>query len=189
MLAREVLALTAQPGLQHVSVKCLPAKFHHFPDRIAPALERAVLNAHDEGITDILVGYADCGSGGAIDEVCKRYGLKRIQGPHCFSFYIGNETFEQIQDELVTTFFITDFLARHFETFLIRPLGLERHPDLKEMYFKNYTHALYLAQTKDPELEALAKSAAEYLGLEYAYRFTGFADLESSLHQHFLPSA
>ena len=181
MIAREVLQINEQLGFDHVDLKCLPAEYHHYPEKIAPEMDKAIIRAREEGFENIFVGYADCGTGGELDKVCKKHGVDRIAGPHCFSFYIGNSEFLASDDDYLTTFFITDFLARHFETFMKRPLGLDRHPELKEMYFANYTRALYLAQTRDSELEKNARLAAEFLGLEYEYRFTGYGDLEDAL--------
>ena len=181
MIAREILAINEQLGLDHIDLKCLPADYHHHPEKIAPAMEIAIRQAQDEGFTQIFAGYADCGTGGALDKVCAKYGIERIAGPHCFSFYVGNEAFAGEGDDHMTTFFITDFLARHFETFMVKPLGLDRHPELKEMYFSNYTKALYLAQTDDDELSKNAEAAAAFLGLAYERRYTGFGDLTPAL--------
>lgn len=177
MIAREVLALNEQLGFDHIDLKCLPADFHHHPAKIAPAAERAIKEALAEGFENIFIGYADCGTGGELDKVCKKYGVERIEGPHCFSFYMGNDAFRQESDDFVTTFFVTDFLARHYETFLVRPLGLDRYPELREIYFGNYERVLYLAQTDDPELTARASAAAERLNLPFERRFTGYGDL------------
>src|SRR5690606_33341947 len=165
MLAREILAINAQLGLDHIDLKCLPAEYHHFPQRIAPAMDRAIRQARAEGYKHVFAGYADCGTGGELDRVLARHGVERIAGPHCFAFYIGNAAFTEEIDDFVTTFFITDFLARHFETFLVQPLGLDRHPELREIYFGNYERALYLAQTEDAELDRRAREAAAFLGL------------------------
>lgn len=181
MIAREVLALNAQMGRDHIDLKCVDANFHHHPERIAPAVERAILQARQEGFDNIFIGYADCGTGGALDRVCRDHGVERIEGPHCFSFYIGNSAFESEGDAMMTTFFITDFLARHFEAFLIRPLGLDRFPELRDTYFGHYERALYLAQTDDPELEQKAEEAAKRLGLPYQRRLTGYGDLSTAL--------
>ncbi len=181
MIAREVMAVNEQLGFDHVDLKCLPADFHHHPEKIAPAMETAILKARDDGYEHVFAGYADCGTGGELDKVCEKHGVARIEGPHCFSFYMGNQTFAKSDDAYMTTFFITDFLARHFETFLKRPLGLDKHPELLEIYFSNYTKALYLAQTDDPELDEKARKAAEFLGLEYERQFTGYGDLIPAL--------
>ncbi len=179
MIAREILAINEQLGRDHIDLKCLPADYHHHPERIAPAMDQAIIEAKAEGFENIFAGYADCGTGGALDKVCRKHGIERIAGPHCFSFYIGNDAFAG--EDHLTTFFITDFLARHFETFMVRPLGLDKHPELRDMYFANYTKALYLAQSRDETLEANARKAAEFLGLEYEYRFTGYGDLTPAL--------
>ena len=181
MIAREVLAVNAQLGRDHIDLKCIDANFHHHPERIAPAVDRAIRKARADGFEHIFIGYADCGTGGELDRVCSAHGVERIAGPHCFSFYMGNEAFAEAGDDLMTTFFITDFLARHFEAFLIRPLGLDRYPELRETYFGHYERALYIAQTDDPELDARAHAAAARLGLRYERRLTGYGDLTKAL--------
>ncbi|WP_420410232.1 DUF1638 domain-containing protein [Hoeflea sp.] len=181
MIAREVLAVNAQLRHDHVDLKCIDANYHHHPERIAPAVERAILRARQEGYRHIFIGYADCGTGGQLDRVCADHGVERIEGPHCFSFYLGNEAFAAEADEMMTTFFITDFLARHFEAFLVKPLGLDRFPELRSTYFGHYERALYLAQTDDPELERKARDAADCLGLPYERRMTGYGDLSAAL--------
>ena len=181
MIAREILAVCEQAGLSHIDLKCLPAMWHHHPERIAPGVENAIIEARTQGFEHVFVAYADCGTGGHLDAVCERHGVERIAGPHCFSFYTGNDAFAEEQDDLITTFFMTDFLARHFETFLVKPLGLDRHPELRDMYFGNYTTLLYLAQTDDEVLDRNAEAAAEFLGLAYERRSTGYGDLAPAL--------
>ena len=181
MIAREVMAVNQQLGFEHIDLKCLPASFHHHPEKIAPAMDTAITKAREEGFDNIFVGYADCGTGGDLDKVCLKHGVERIAGPHCFSFYMGNQQFSEADDDYLTTFFITDFLARHFDTFMKKPLGLDRHPELLEMYFSNYTRALYLAQTEDEALQQNAQAAADFMGLDYEYRFTGYGDLQHAI--------
>jgi len=181
MIAREVLAVNAQLRFEHIDLKCLPAEYHHHPEHIAPEMDKAITRAREEGFEHVFVGYADCGTGGELDKVCMKHNVERIAGPHCFSFYMGNRQFAESDEDYLTTFFITDFLARHFDTFMKRPLGLDRHPELLPMYFGNYTRALYLAQTEDAELEENARAAAEFLGLAYEYQFTGFGDLTAAI--------
>lgn len=181
MIAREILAVREQMGFDHIDLKCLPAVWHHYPDKIAPGVEDAILKARAEGFEEIFIGYADCGTGGRLDKVCEKYGVKRIAGPHCFSFYMGNDNFIAETDDHITTFFMTDFLARHFENFFVKPLGLRKHPQLRDMYFGNYEKLLYLAQVKDPKLEQVARDAADFLQLEYVYRYTGYGDLNDAL--------
>ncbi|MFZ2102457.1 MAG: DUF1638 domain-containing protein [Oricola sp.] len=181
MIAREILDVCRINGLDHVSLTCLPADYHHHPHKIAPETEKAIVEAREQGFDHIFVGYADCGTGGMLDRVCEAHGVDRIAGPHCFSFYLGNDAFEAAGDDYMRTFFVTDFLARHFETFLVRPLGLDRHPELKEMYFGAYERVLYIAQTDDPELTEKARIGAEFLGLPFERRLSGYGDLVPAL--------
>jgi len=179
-IAREILALTRINGLDHIDLHCLPAIYHSYPQKIAPALEEAIADARSRDFEKIFIGYADCGTGGDIDRICEREGVERLSGPHCYSFFTGNEAFAARDDD-ITSFFLTDFLARQFEAFVIVPLGLDRHPELRDMYFGNYRKVVYLSQEEDPALQAKAKEAAAYLGLDYEYRYTGYGDLAREL--------
>lgn len=181
MIAREVLAVTEQLGLDHIELTCLPAEFHFHPDRIAPAMDAAIAKAKADGHDNIFVGYADCGTGGLLDRVCERHGVQRIDGPHCFAFYQGMAAFEAIADDDMTSFYMTDFLCRQFDAFFMKPLGLDRHPELIADFFGNYEKLVYLAQTEDPALEVVARDAARMLGLEYEKRATGYGDLVPAL--------
>jgi hypothetical protein len=179
-IAREVLAIREANGLDHIDLLCLPAIWHAHPEKIAPGVEKAIEEARAAGFSHIFVGYADCGTGGLLDRVCEKFGVERIAGPHCYSFFAGNEAFAANEDD-VTSFFLTDFLARQFRAFVIEPLGLDRYPQLKDMYFGNYTKLVYLSQVKDEGLQEKAREAARYLGLAYEFRFTGYGDLTSEL--------
>ena len=180
-IAREILAVCRQQGLTHVDLHCLPAIWHAYPQKIVPGLEQAVREARQAGFTRILFAYADCGTGGDIDRLCEREGIARIPGPHCYSFFDGNDDFAARGDDDIFSFFLTDFLARQFTAFVVEPLGLDRHPELKEMYFGHYRKLVYLSQEEDPLLQVKAREAADYLGLEYEYRFTGYGDLTTAL--------
>lgn len=180
-LAREILAVSRQQGLDHIDLNCLPAIWHAYPQKIVPGLEAAVAEARQSGFERIFFAYADCGTGGEIDRLCEREGIARIEGPHCYSFFTGNEAFNDKADDDLLSFFLTDFLARQFRAFVIEPLGLDRHPELKPMYFGNYRKLIYLSQEEDEELQRKAREAANYLGLEYEYRFTGYGDLTSAM--------
>ena len=182
-LAREILAITAANGLDHIDLQCLPAILHNRPDRIAPAVEQAIAKARAAGFERIFIAYAECGTAGKLDEVCAREGVSRIAGPHCFSFFAGNEDFAKRWDDDFTSFFLTDFLARQFDAFVVEPLGLDRHPELREAYFGHYRKLVYLAQTEDEDLLARAGKAAEFLGLEFEHRVTGYGDLPDALRQ------
>ncbi|APH72621.1 hypothetical protein BSQ44_15580 [Aquibium oceanicum] len=188
MIAREVLAVKSRLGLDHLDLTCLPADFHFHPDRIAPAMDAAIAEARSEGYSDIFVGYADCGTGGMLDRVCEKHGVARIAGPHCFAFYQGLSAFDAIGDGDMTTFYMTDFLCRQFDAFFIRPLGLDRHPELAKDYFGHYETLVYLAQTEDAALEEVARDAASMLGLRYEKRLTGYGDLEPALRDAAGPS-
>lgn len=181
MIAREVLAVKDRLGLDHVDLTCLPAEFHYYPDRIAPAMDEAIAGARAEGYGHIFVGYADCGTGGGLDRVCEKHGVERVAGPHCFAFYQGMDAFARVEEDDMTSFYMTDFLCRQFDAFFMRPLGLDRHPELIHDFFGNYEKVVYLAQTDDPELEKVAQDAARMMGLAYEKRFTGYGDLTAAL--------
>lgn len=181
MIAREVIAVKERLGLAHLDLTCLPAELHYYPDRIPPAMDAAIVKARSEGYRHIFVGYADCGTGGLLDMICEKHGVSRIAGPHCFAFYQGLDAFARIEDEDMASFYMTDFLCRQFEAFFIKPLGLDRHPELAQDYFGNYQRLVYLAQTDDPELEKVAIDASRMLGLSYEKRLTGYGDLVSAL--------
>lgn len=181
MLAREVLAIKERFGLDHVELTCLPADYHFRPDRIAPAMDKAIVEAKAAGYRHIFAGYADCGTGGLLDTVLDRHGVERMAGPHCFAFYQGTAAFEASGEADMLAFYMTDFLCRHFETFFIRPLGIDRHPELITDYFGNYEKLIYLAQTDDPALDRVAEGAARLLGLAFERRPTGYGDLQAML--------
>lgn len=181
MIAREVLAAKQQVGLDHLELTCLPAEFHFYPDRIAPAMDAAIVKARAEGFEHIFVGYADCGTGGLLDKVCEKHGVERMAGPHCFGFYQGMDAYAKVADDDMMSFYMTDFLCRQFDAFFMKPLGLDRHPELIQDYFGNYEKVIYLAQTDDPELDRVAEDAARLLGLAYERRFTGYGDLPAAL--------
>jgi hypothetical protein len=181
MIAREILAVKERMGLEHLELTCLPAELHYYPERIAPGLETAIGKAKAEGYENIFIGYADCGSGGMVDRVCEKYGLERIAGPHCFAAYQGLDAFEKVAEDDMMSFYMTDFLCRHFDAFFMKPLGLDRHPELIQDYFGNYEKVIYLAQTDDPALDKVAECAARLLGLGYEKRRTGYGDLTTAL--------
>lgn len=177
-LAREILAVFQANGLDHLDLHCLPAILHNTPDKIIPAV-RAAVEKHRDAYDDILIAYADCGTGGLLQVACDEMGVQMIAGPHCYSFFEGNAAFEA-RDEF-TAFYLTDFLVRQFDAFVTKPLGLDRHPQLRDMYFGNYEKLVYQAQTDDPALTAKAKDCADALGLAFERRFTGYGDLGTTL--------
>lgn len=177
-IAREIGALTRLNGWDHFDLACLPAILHNRPERIAPALREAI-ERHRPDYERILIGYGDCGTGGEIDVLCDEFGLERLPGPHCYAFFSGTAAFEAHGE--VTSFYLTDFLARQFDTYVTKPLGLDRHPDLRDAYFGNYETLVYLAQTDDDALTIRAEKAARALGLAFERRFTGYGDLAAAL--------
>ncbi len=177
-LAREVVDVIRLNGWTHFSVTCLPAIWHNTPNKIPEGVRRKICEAR--GSYDrILVLYGDCGSGGLLDRVLEEEGVERIDGPHCYAFYSGVEDFLAEADADPTCFYLTDYLARHFDRLIIEGLGIDRHPELLPTYFGNYTTLVYLAQTEDAALEAKAAAAADRLGLTYRYHFTGYGELGS----------
>ncbi len=180
-LAREVLALKAANGWDHLALQCLPALLHNRPERIPEAVRGAIRQGRADGYARIAVVYGDCGTGGRLDAVLAEEGVERIEGPHCYAFYAGVDGFVAASEHEFTAFYLTDFLVRQFDSLVIRPLGLDRHPELRDAYFAHYTDLVYLAQSDDPALDAAAQAAADRLGLAYRRRFTGFGDLAGFL--------
>ncbi|HWU64505.1 MAG TPA: DUF1638 domain-containing protein [Ensifer sp.] len=180
-LAREIIAVCEMNRLDHVDLTCLPAIWHVYPEKIAPALRDKIAEARAEGIGRIFLGYAECGTRGEIDRICAEEGIERIAGPHCYAFYTGVDKFLAECADEITAFYLTDLIARQFEAFVIEPLKLDKHPELIQMVFGNYEKIVYLAQTDDETLQAKAKWAADFLGLAYEYRFTGYGDLTPAI--------
>ena len=182
-LARELVALTR--GIPGVRVEGVDARLHMQPARIADAVAAKVekVRARDGRDVRIFVAYADCGTAGSLDAYLEREGLERIEGAHCYEFYAGAAAYEALQEEEVGTFYLTDFLARQFDSIIWTGLGLDRHPELLPDYFGNYRRLVYLAQSDDPDLTTRAEAAAVRLGLSFERRATGFGDLATSI-QH-----
>jgi hypothetical protein len=180
-LARELLAITS--GIPGVKVEGVDARLHMRPQLIADAVEHKVDLVRERYGDDvrIFVAYADCGTAGTLDAYLEREGLERIEGAHCYEFYAGAAAFEAMQEQEIGTFYLTDFLARQFDSIIWTGLGLDRHPELLPMYFASYTRLVYLAQSDDPELTARAQAAADRLGLAFERRFTGFGDLAATI--------
>lgn len=177
-LAREILDLKTRNGWSHLDLACLPAILHNTPEKITAAVEAAV-DKHRADYERLFVVYADCGTGGLLEAACKRLGVAMVDGPHCYSFFEGNEAFAAKEE--MKAFYLTDFLVRQFDAFVWKPLGLDRHPSLRDMYFGHYEKLVYQAQTNDPALTEKAEDCAARLGLAFERRFTGYGDLETSL--------
>ena len=179
-LAREVLALVRANGWQYVDVRCLPAKLHVTPDRIPAAVDEALGETIDR-YDRVFVGYADCGTAGALDRVLERHGAERLPGAHCYAAYAGLDEWDAMHDDEPGTYYLTDFLVQHFDSLVVKPLGLDRHPELRDDYFGNYRRVLYLSQAEDATMVARARACADRIGLPFEHRATGYGLLGGSL--------
>lgn len=181
-LAEETLAVIDEKKWGHLKITCLPAKLHNSPTLIPEAM-RQKIQENKADFDQILALYGDCGTGGLLDNVLLEEGVERLSGAHCYEFFAGSDVFKQYADAEPGTFYLTDYLARHFNRLIIKDLGIDRHPELLPLYFGNYKKVLYLSQTENVELQEKAKAAAERLSLEYEYRFTGLTGLEKFLNE------
>lgn len=175
-LARELVMLIRQRGLDHVELACLPAALHNRPERIPEAVRAKIAEARGR-YDEILVAYADCGTGGMLDRVLAEEGIARLPGPHCYATYAGQAAFAELHDEDPGSFYLTDYLVRSFDHLVIEGLGLDRHPELLPLYFGNYRRLVHLAQTVDADLALRAREAANRLGLAFERRMTGLGEL------------
>ena len=178
-LVRELREVAARNGTKHIEVECLPAIMHNRPERIPEAVRRRVRAAKASGaFGTILVGYMDCGTGGLLDKVCAEEGVERLPGAHCYELYAGSDAFAGLQESEPGTFYLTDYLVRHFDRLIMKGLGITEHPQLLEAYFGNYTRVVHLAQTDDERLARAAEEAAARLGLRFERVLTGIGGLE-----------
>ena len=180
-LARELVELTRRAGLPAMDLTCLPASLHNRPERIPDAVRARIRRARRDGYDRIFVAYADCGTGGLLDNVLDAEGVARLEGAHCYEVYAGRAAFAALHDRDPGTFYLTDYLARNFDRLVVRGLGLDRHPELLPIYFGNYRRLVYLAQVDDSELALRAKAAAARLELAYERRLVGLGELASSI--------
>lgn len=180
-LAREIQQLRLLNGWSHVKLQCLEAELHNRPEQIPTKLREAIAKYRGQ-YEQIFVGYADCGTGGEIDRIIAEEGLERLPGAHCYAFFTGVGAFDQLAEEELGTFYLTDFLTRHFDRLIIRGLKIDKHPELTAMYFGHYRRLVYLSQTHDPQLLQAAERAADYLGLAFRHVHTGYGELESTLN-------
>jgi hypothetical protein len=179
-LGRELVAIKALNRLDHLDITCLPAIWHNTPDKIPEAVRRKI-RANRTRYDQILIGYGDCGTGGLLDKVIAEEGVSRIAGEHCYAFYAGLETFAAMHEAELGTFYLTDYLVRHFDRLIIKGLGLDRYPQLRDSYFGHYKRVVYLAQVEDVALDKKAEAAAGRLGLAYERVATGFGLLANYL--------
>ena len=179
-LANEITALKRANQWMDMEVQCLPPELHNRPERIVPAI-RETLREQRARFESVFIAYADCGTGGMLDVLLREEGLERLPGAHCYEFFAGSSTFAQLQDAEPGTFYLTDFLLRHYDRLVTCGLGLDRHPELAQEYFRNYRKLVYLAQNPAPAAEQQARDIAARMGLEFEYRMTGYGELGTRL--------
>ena len=179
-LAAEVRLLARRRGWE-IDLIPVPALLHNRPERIAPAVAAELRSLRDR-YDVVAVAYADCGTYGALDQVLSSFGVTRLEGEHCYDVFARAEVAQGLEDQ-PGTYFLTDFLARTFEHTVMRELGLDRHPELRDAYFRHYTRVLWLAQRPTPTTRACAERAAQVLGLPLEERTVGNSGLELGLER------
>ena len=178
-LAREIHTIKQLNKWEHLEVDYLPSGLHHYPQKIPDEVRAKLLEAQRK--YDVLfVAYADCGTGGRLDLICEEFGVERLPGAHCYQFFAGNRFFTKLAEQEPGTFYLTDFLAQHFDRLIMRGLGIDQHPELQETYFGNYKKLVYLAQTEEPQYLEKAQVAAKRLGLAFEKQTTGYGELLES---------
>jgi hypothetical protein len=182
-IARELVELRRRNRWDQVRIQCLPADLHNRPEKI-PGRVRELIERYRKEYERIFVAYADCGTGGQLDRILNEFGVERLSGAHCYEFFAGSDVFAALSEEEPGTFYLTDFLVRHFDRLVRQGLGLDRHPELLPVYFGNYRRLVYLAQADLPELEEKAAGHAEFLGLEFAVRRTGLQPVGNMIREH-----
>ena len=179
-LAREIVALQRLNRWEAMDVTCLPPELHNRPEQI-PAAVREAIRAGRHSHQRLFVAYADCGTGGRLDRVLEEEQVERLPGAHCYDFYATAPAFAALAEEEPGTFYLTDFLVRHFERLVIEGLGLDRHPELRDEYFRHYRRLVHLVQVPSPALRRDAERAAARLGLAFEERHTGYGELATTL--------
>jgi Protein of unknown function (DUF1638) len=179
-LANEIMALKRANQWTSVEVQCLPPELHNRPERIVPAIREQLL-AKRSAYETVFIAYADCGTGGMLDALLSGTGIERLPGAHCYEFFAGGAVFAALHDAEPGTFYLTDFLLRHFDRLVTRGLGLDQHPELAGEYFRNYRKLVYLAQNPAPDAEQQARQIACDMGLEFEFRMTGYGELGTRL--------
>lgn len=177
-LAKEIVAIIDLNKLSHISLTCLPASYHNTPNKITGHL-REKIHKYKNDYERILIGYADCGTGGQLDTMCREEGVERIHGAHCYAFYHGQSDFADLAEEELGTFYLTDYLVRQFDALIMDGMGLNKYPEMRNLMFGNYKRVVYLAQTDDPMLCEQAQLAADKLQLELQIIKTGYGELAS----------
>ncbi|MBX2836920.1 MAG: DUF1638 domain-containing protein [Gammaproteobacteria bacterium] len=181
-ISHELVAVLKANDWHHIDIQCLPADWHNTPELIAPAIEQKILE-NQLKYDRILVGYGDCGSGGKLDVVLKKYGVERLPGDHCYAFFAGVDVFQKIYEDEIGTFYLTDYLATFFDRLILEGFGIKKHPELRDMYFGNYTRVLYLAQTENENMLNAAKAAASAINLPLEVHYTGLNPFQQALEK------
>ena len=179
-LAKEITALIQMNNWTHLQLRYLPAKLHNEPNNIPQNIRKYLVNAQNK-FSRIFIGYADCGTGGKLDNLLEEFGVQRLPGAHCYEFFSSTQTFSKMLEEEPGSFFLTDFLVKSFENLIWQGLKINRHPELLNIYFRHYKRLVYLAQTESQALQTQAKEIAQRLELNYFYRFTGYGALSPAL--------
>ncbi len=183
-IAHELVAVIKANQLKHLDIQCLPAEWHNTPEKIAPAVDEKIKNSqltHDK----VFVAYADCGTGGRLDNVLRKHNVERLPGDHCYSFFAGSNAFEAMAEQELGTFYLTDYLVDNFQRLILDGLGITAHPELRDQYFCHYTRVMYLVQDSSPDVLSMrkiaAQKAADALGLTLDIHETGLQPFEQSL--------
>ncbi len=182
-IAREIVELVKINDWNHIKIQSLSAELHNRPEKI-PAAVAEIIKAQQGSFEQIFVAYADCGTGGLLDKTLQEFDIKRLPGAHCYDFFSGQDVIKEISNAEPGSFYLTDFLTRHFDRLIKKGLGLDKHPELMEIYFGNYRQLVYLSQSKSAELELMAQQQAKYLGLEYKHQTTGLGNLEKEIREN-----
>ena len=181
-LAREITELKRSYGWNHLRIKCIDARLHNRPDEI-PRRVQALIRENRASFEHIFVAYANCGAGVMLDRVLREEGVERLPGAHCYELYGGREHFAALSSAEPGTFYLTDFLVRHFDRLVIEPLRLDEHPELRDAYFGNYTRVVYLSQNRNADFLNAAEVAAARLSLPFEHVHCGFGELDAELAQ------
>ncbi len=179
-LAKEITSLIRMNNWTHLQLRYLPAKLHNEPHNIPQNIRNYLINAQNK-FSQIFIGYADCGTGGKINNLLEEFGVQRLQGAHCYDFFSSSHSFSKMLEEEPGSFFLTDFLVKSFEKLIWQGLKINRHPELQKIYFRHYKRLVYLAQTESLDLQTHAQEIAKRLGLNYLYQFTGYGALTPAL--------
>ena len=181
-LSQELSYLKKINSWKNITIQCLSAELHNTP-KLIPIKVKEKLDLMADDFDKVYLGYADCGTGGLLDSLLKDYNIERLPGAHCYEFFAGKNQFLSLTEQELGTFYLTDFLVKHFNRLVIKGLGMDQYPQLKNEYFKNYKRLTYLAQTDSEELIKKAKEHADFLNLEYNYYYTGLNQFRLDIEQ------